>query len=156
MLFLKTFKGVKFVVDGNAFQTFITVSTKNFCLMLAVLHACVLVVVYTCFHFYCTLCTVRLNNNNNIIIIIIIGSTWSVMVREWSCTWLVLRRETKATTNVIGSLADQAESTGSSRSSSSVSNVRRYCFYTCFNCMLLARACQGLFTHVYVARCCAR
>jgi len=65
MLFLKTFKGAKFVVDGNAFQTFITLSTKNFCLMLAVLHACVLVVVYTCFYFYCTLCTVRLNNNNN-------------------------------------------------------------------------------------------
>ena len=37
MLFLKTFKDAKFVVDGNAFQTFITLSTKNFCLMLAVL-----------------------------------------------------------------------------------------------------------------------
>ena len=36
MLFLKTFKDAKFVVDGNAFQTFITLSTKNFCLMLAV------------------------------------------------------------------------------------------------------------------------
>ena len=35
MLFLKTFKDAKFVVDGNAFQTFITLSTKNFCLMLA-------------------------------------------------------------------------------------------------------------------------
>ena len=30
MLFLKTFKDAKFVVDGNAFQTFITLSTKNF------------------------------------------------------------------------------------------------------------------------------
>ena len=29
MLFLKTFKDAKFVVDGNAFQTFITLSTKN-------------------------------------------------------------------------------------------------------------------------------
>jgi len=36
MLFLKRFKDAKFVVDGNAFQTFITLSTKNFCLMLAV------------------------------------------------------------------------------------------------------------------------
>ena len=38
MLFLKTFKDAKFVVDGNAFQTFIrpTLSTKNFYLMLAV------------------------------------------------------------------------------------------------------------------------
>ena len=36
MLFLKTFKDAKFVVDGNAFQAFITLSTKNFCLMLAV------------------------------------------------------------------------------------------------------------------------
>ena len=36
MLFLKTFKDAKFVVDGNAFQTFITLSTKNFFLMLAV------------------------------------------------------------------------------------------------------------------------
>jgi len=36
MLFLKTFKDAKFAVDGNAFQTFITLSTKNFCLMLAV------------------------------------------------------------------------------------------------------------------------
>jgi len=36
MLFLKAFKDAKFVVDGNAFQTFITLSTKNFCLMLAV------------------------------------------------------------------------------------------------------------------------
>jgi len=36
MLFLKTFKDAKFLVDGNAFQTFITLSTKNFCLMLAV------------------------------------------------------------------------------------------------------------------------
>ena len=36
MLFLKKFKDAKFVVDGNAFQTFITLSTKNFCLMLAV------------------------------------------------------------------------------------------------------------------------
>jgi len=36
MLFLQTFKDAKFVVDGNAFQTFITPSTKNFCLMLAV------------------------------------------------------------------------------------------------------------------------
>ena len=36
MLFLKTFKDAKFVADGNAFQTFITLSTKNFCLMLAV------------------------------------------------------------------------------------------------------------------------
>ena len=35
MLFLKTFKDAKFVVDGNAFQTFTTLSTKNFCLMLA-------------------------------------------------------------------------------------------------------------------------
>jgi len=34
MLFLKTFKDAKFVVDGNAFQTFITLSTKTFCLML--------------------------------------------------------------------------------------------------------------------------
>ena len=33
MLFLKTFKDAKFVVDGNAFQTIITLSTKNFCLM---------------------------------------------------------------------------------------------------------------------------
>jgi len=32
----KTFKYVKFTVDGSAFQTFITLSTKNFCLMLAV------------------------------------------------------------------------------------------------------------------------
>ena len=30
MLVLKTFKDAKFVVDGNAFQTFITLSTKNF------------------------------------------------------------------------------------------------------------------------------
>ena len=29
MLFLKTFKDAKFVVDGNAFQTFITLSTKT-------------------------------------------------------------------------------------------------------------------------------
>jgi len=29
MLFLKTFKDAKFVVDGNAFQTFITLSTKK-------------------------------------------------------------------------------------------------------------------------------
>jgi len=29
MLFLKTFKGAKFLVDGNAFQTFFTLSTKN-------------------------------------------------------------------------------------------------------------------------------
>jgi len=36
VLFLKTFKGVKFAVDGSAFQTFITLSAKNFCLMLAV------------------------------------------------------------------------------------------------------------------------
>ena len=36
MLFLKTFKDAKFIVDGNAFQTFITLATKNFCLMLAV------------------------------------------------------------------------------------------------------------------------
>jgi len=36
ILFLKTFKDAKFVVDANAFQTFITLSTKNFCLMLAV------------------------------------------------------------------------------------------------------------------------
>ena len=36
MLFLKTVKDAKFVVDGNAFQTFITLSTKSFCLMLAV------------------------------------------------------------------------------------------------------------------------
>ena len=36
MLFLKTFKDAKFVVDGNAFQTFITLSMKSFCLMLAV------------------------------------------------------------------------------------------------------------------------
>jgi len=36
MLFLKTFKDAKSVVDGIAFQTFITLSTKNFCLMLAV------------------------------------------------------------------------------------------------------------------------
>ena len=36
MLFLKTFKDAKFTVDGSAFQTFITLSTKNFCLMLAV------------------------------------------------------------------------------------------------------------------------
>ena len=35
----KTFKDVKLTVDGNAFPTFrpITLSTKNFCLMLAVL-----------------------------------------------------------------------------------------------------------------------
>jgi len=32
----KTFKDAKFVVDGNALQTFITLSRKNFCLMLAV------------------------------------------------------------------------------------------------------------------------
>jgi len=32
----KTFTDAKFVVDGNAFQTFITLSTKSFCLMLAV------------------------------------------------------------------------------------------------------------------------
>ena len=32
----KTFKDAKFVVDGNAFETFITLSTKNFCLMLTV------------------------------------------------------------------------------------------------------------------------
>jgi len=31
MLFLKTFKDAKFAVDGNAFQTFISLSTKNFC-----------------------------------------------------------------------------------------------------------------------------
>jgi len=36
MLCPKTFKDAKFVVDGNVFQTFITLSTKNFCLMLAV------------------------------------------------------------------------------------------------------------------------
>ena len=30
-----TFKDVKFTVDGSAFQTYITVSTKNFCIMLA-------------------------------------------------------------------------------------------------------------------------
>ena len=36
MLFLKTFKDAKSVVDVNVFQTFITLSTKNFCLMLAV------------------------------------------------------------------------------------------------------------------------
>jgi len=36
MLFLKTFKDAKFTVDGSAFQTFITLSTKNFCLMLSV------------------------------------------------------------------------------------------------------------------------
>jgi len=36
MLLLKTFKDAKFVVDGNAFQTFITLSTKNLCLMLTV------------------------------------------------------------------------------------------------------------------------
>jgi len=36
MVFLKTFKDAKFVVHGNTFQTFITLSTKNFCLMLAV------------------------------------------------------------------------------------------------------------------------
>ena len=29
MLFLKTFKDAKFVVDGNVFQTFITLSTKT-------------------------------------------------------------------------------------------------------------------------------
>ena len=29
MLFLKTFRDAKFVVDGNAFQTFITLSTKT-------------------------------------------------------------------------------------------------------------------------------
>ena len=28
-------------------------------------HACALVVVYTCFYFYCTLCTITYNNNNN-------------------------------------------------------------------------------------------
>jgi len=32
----KTFKDVKFTVDGCVFQTFITLSTKNFCLLLAV------------------------------------------------------------------------------------------------------------------------
>jgi len=32
----KTFKDVKFTVDGTAFQTSITLSTKNLCLMLAV------------------------------------------------------------------------------------------------------------------------
>jgi len=32
----KTFKNVKFTVDGNAFQSLITLSRKNFCLMLAV------------------------------------------------------------------------------------------------------------------------
>ena len=32
----KTFRDVKFTVDGSAFRTFITLSTKNFCLMLAV------------------------------------------------------------------------------------------------------------------------
>jgi len=37
MMFLKTFKDGKFTVNGSAFQTFITPSTKNFCLMLAVL-----------------------------------------------------------------------------------------------------------------------
>ena len=36
MLFLKTFKDAKFTVDGSAFQTFNTLSTKNFCPMLAV------------------------------------------------------------------------------------------------------------------------
>ena len=30
MLVLKTFEDAKFVVDGNALQTFITLSTKNF------------------------------------------------------------------------------------------------------------------------------
>ena len=40
MLFLKTFKDAKFVVNGNAFETFITLSTKNFCLMLAVCLQC--------------------------------------------------------------------------------------------------------------------
>ena len=34
MLFLKTFNDAKFTVDGSAFQTFITLSTKNFCLVL--------------------------------------------------------------------------------------------------------------------------
>jgi len=36
VLFLKTFRDVKFTVDGSAFQTYITLSTKKFCLMLAV------------------------------------------------------------------------------------------------------------------------
>jgi len=35
MIFPKTCKDAKFVVDGSALQTFITRSTKNFCLMLA-------------------------------------------------------------------------------------------------------------------------
>jgi len=46
MLFLKTFKDVKFTVDGSAFQTFITLSTKNFCLMLAVHLVCFIRVYY--------------------------------------------------------------------------------------------------------------
>jgi len=29
MLFLKTFKDIKFTVDGSVFQTFINLSTKN-------------------------------------------------------------------------------------------------------------------------------
>ena len=36
MLFLKTFKDAKYTVDGCAFQTLITLSTKHFCLLLAV------------------------------------------------------------------------------------------------------------------------
>ena len=36
MLFLKHLKMRKFTVGGSAFQTFITLSMKNFCLMLAV------------------------------------------------------------------------------------------------------------------------
>jgi len=36
MLFLITFRDAQFTVDGSALQTFITLSTKNFCLILAV------------------------------------------------------------------------------------------------------------------------
>jgi len=38
----KTFKDVKFTVDSSAFQTFITLSTKNFRLMLAVHVGCII------------------------------------------------------------------------------------------------------------------
>ena len=37
MLFLKTFKDAKFVVDGNAFQTFITLSTKNVIIIIIII-----------------------------------------------------------------------------------------------------------------------
>jgi len=42
----KTFKDVKFTAYGSAFQTLITLSTKNFCLVLASMYACMYVIFY--------------------------------------------------------------------------------------------------------------